>query len=124
MKPITRFEYDVFCATLSGPAGILVADGDYDKAVVWPNGVAINAVCDFCEAQKSEKLLAEKGEREAWSASLCLRADDFDEMARNDPDSAEYTRGMAEGYRTMADRYELWAMNTAEWDKRNREEKV
>jgi hypothetical protein len=41
MKAITMFEYDAFCKTLSGPACILVHDGDYDRAVVWPTGRAV-----------------------------------------------------------------------------------
>ena len=43
MRPVTCFEYDQVVATLSGPACILVYDGDYDSAVIWPNGQAIRA---------------------------------------------------------------------------------
>ena len=43
MKKITMFEYDQFYKSLSGPACILIHDGDYDRGIVWPNGYSVNA---------------------------------------------------------------------------------
>lgn len=43
MQPIKYHEYDAFAKSLSGPACCYIYDGDYDRAVLWPSGQAIDA---------------------------------------------------------------------------------
>ncbi len=40
---ISEFEYDTFISTIKGPCCIKVWDGDYDYAIVFPDGLSVNA---------------------------------------------------------------------------------
>ena len=67
----------------------------------------VQRVAEYAQAIAAEIETKERvweQEKEAWAASLRLRADDFDGMALSDPDNAEYCRGMAQEYREMAER--------------------
>jgi len=41
-KGIAWDEYDKFCKTLSGPCCVRIWNGDYDFAIIWPDGLAVN----------------------------------------------------------------------------------
>ena len=75
----------------------------------WDADLFIQRVNEYTEATYAEieaKQAADKLEREAWAATLRLRADDFDRAAVSDPENAAYNRGMADEYRFMAERVE------------------
>lgn len=43
-EAVTWDEYDFFVATIKGPCVIKIHDGDYDYAIIWPDGFSVDAM--------------------------------------------------------------------------------